>query len=1283
MRIGAARLRSTGLGPFCFTATLTALSLVPNRLAAQPLAFSHFAGTAGGADAVDGPARDARFYAPNAAAFDSAGNLYIADTGNQTIRMMTRAGVVTTVAGLAGTLGSDDGVGSAARFAYPSGVAVDGSGHVYVADRLSHTVRRIELATGIVKTLAGQAGSSGSADGAGKAARFNLPCSVAVDGSGNIFVADELNATIRMVTPAGVVSTFAGSSGKRGNVDGTGIAARFDSPRAVATDQAGNVYVADEGVHTIRKITPQGAVTTLAGSSMGMPGSQDGTGAAAGFRYPGGIAADPSGILYVADTDNGSIRRITPTGVVTTLAGSEAFGSVDGTGSAATFARPYGTAVDPDGNVIVAEGGSVLRKVTPAGVVTTIAGFASAYGNVDATGLNARFWYPVGVAASRVGNVYVVDSHASTIRKISPDGVVTTLAGKEGVVGTSDGPGASARFNDPTGVAVDSAENVYVADYGNLTVRKITPSGAVSTFAGLAGSYGSTDGTGPAARFSGPTAVATDAAGSVYVADGHTIRRVSSSGVVTTLAGLAFNSGTDDGNGSVARFTYPQSVATDGSGNVYVADTNNHTIRKITPTGDVTTLAGSARSSGVLDGVGSAARFNYPLGVTVDAAGNVWVADTLSHTLRKVTVGGVVTTEAGAAGIAGSADGSGSAARFNLPASLAFTPTGRLFVADLRNAAIRLGAPATLLDAATIDTATGLIGQARQLDTSPQKATTWLWEEIRRPSNSNAALSATTIRNPTFTPDVPDVYVFRLTASDASGAQTITTVSLTAATSNPPPGPSLTRLLPIVLDVSSGSAHYATEMALTNNGMTMLSVSMLYTASLGSKQGSGTVTDSLAPGEQKKIADVLAYLRDKGLAIPSSSEQPQQGGTLLVSFQGSAAIAPRLVSATARTAALTGAPQPTGRAGLAYSGLLEIDTSASSVTLYGLRSTPTDRTNVAVFNTSSDPVTLKVTVCSGTGDGRCVVFRAAETLPPYGWLQYGSNEILDGNGITRGWVTVDQTSVTGSFGAYAVINDNTTNDGSFVLPVGGAITGRTLTVPVLVETPAFRSELILANKGTSAVMLTLSYLESLYPEAGGGGELFVTLAAQEERIIPEAVDYLRRNGVYIGAKDAASYGGALRVTVSGPTAVNVFAGARTASLSPAGGQFGLFTPCVYSGSEASSDAYLYGLRADAENRTNVAVVNTGDFPAGSILLQLQAYDGDAGGVPKGDPVSVSLFPGQWAQPANFFKNSGVANGWVKVTRMSGTAPWIAYGVINDGGNPGERTGDGAYVPMVK
>ena len=499
---------------------------------------------------------------------------------------------------------------------------------------------------------------------------------------------------------------------------------------------------------------------------------------------------------------------------------------------------------------------------------------------------------------------------------------------------------------------------------------------------------------------------------------------------------------------------------------------------------------------------------------------------------------------------------------------------------------------------------------------------------------------------------------------------------------NPPFAYSVTRLLPIVLDVSGRGIHYTTEMALTNNTSSRLTVSMLYTASLGSAEGSGSVTDSLAPGEQKRIDDVLSDLREKGLSIPSSDEQPSQGGTLLVTFQGNDTIDPRLVSVNARTAALTSAPLPVGRAGLAYSGLLETETSTSSLTLFGLRSTSADRTNVAVFNASGDPVALKVTVHSGSGDGRSVVFREAETLPPYGWRQYGSAQILDANGITNGWVTVERTSTTGSFSAYAVINDSKTNDGSFVPPVGGAVAGSTLTVPVLVETADFRSELILANKSASDVTLALDYAESSSWTPGLGGTLALHLGPREELIIPEAIDFLRTNGVDIGPRQDMPYSGVLRITVSGTSAENVFAGVRTASQSPAGGQFGLFTPCIYEGQEASSEAYLYGLHADSENRSNVAVVNTGNYSDGPILLTLFAYDGDAGGSVR-KYQAVTLYPGQWVQVEKCHGAGGEFNGWVKIMRMSGTAPWLAYGVVNDGCNPGERTGDGAYLPMVK
>jgi secreted PhoX family phosphatase len=290
---------------------------------------------------------------------------------------------------------------------------------------------------------------------------------------------------------------------------------------------------------------------------------------------------------------------------------------------------------------------------------------------------------------------------------VTPAGVVTTLAGLAGSSGSADGTGSAARFNAPVGVAVDSAGNVYVADDNNSTIRKVTPAGVVTTLAGLAGSFGSADGTGSAARFQFPHGVAVDSADNVYVADGenNTIRKVTPAGVVTTLAGLAGSSGSADGTGSAARFAFPDGVAVDSATNVYVTDTDNQTIRKVTPAGMVTTLAGNASITnqygsvvgGSADGTGSAARFNGPDGVAVDSAGNLYVADQNNNTIRKVTPVGtnwVVRTLAGVAGPYGSADGTGSAARFSNPFGVAVDGAGNLYVADSSNNTIRKGYPA-------------------------------------------------------------------------------------------------------------------------------------------------------------------------------------------------------------------------------------------------------------------------------------------------------------------------------------------------------------------------------------------------------------------------------------------------------------------------------------------------------------------------------------------------------------------------------------------------------------
>lgn len=596
------------------------------------------AGGLGGAGNLDGPGYLARFNSPRGVATDAAGNVYVADTYNHTIRKIGVAGDVSTIAGMPGVSGSADGVGSAARFYYPTGVAVDSGGNVYVADSINHTIRKITPA-GIVTTLAGTAQSAGSADGVGAAARFDYPNGIAVDGAGNVYVADTDNNTIRMITPAGVVTTLAGTAGVAGLVDGPGAAASFRGPYAVAVDAAGAVYVADTLNSVIRKISPAGVVTTVITYG-------------GGVSTPFGIAVDAAGNIVV--TSNHSVERIGSAGTVTILAGAAwTSGSADGVGAAARLYNPRGVALDAAGNVFVADyGNHAIRKITPAGNVTTPAGSPRHFGSADGTGAAARFNQPAGITVDATGNAYVADYSNYTIRKINAAAEVTTLAGVPGVYGSSDGIGAAARFAAPVGVAQDSAGNIYVGEYANDLIRKISPAGVVTTFAGQAGVTGSADGTAAGASFNSPVGVAVDGADNVYVADfgNHTIRKVTPAGVVTTLAGLAGVVGSTDGAGAAARFNHPTGLAVDSLGNVYVADSFNHVIRMISPAGVVTTLAGLAGTAGSDDGTGAVARFNKPTAIAVDAAGNLYVTDAGNCTIRKISAGGSVTTVFGSAG---------------------------------------------------------------------------------------------------------------------------------------------------------------------------------------------------------------------------------------------------------------------------------------------------------------------------------------------------------------------------------------------------------------------------------------------------------------------------------------------------------------------------------------------------------------------------------------------------------------------------------------------------------
>jgi hypothetical protein len=605
------------------------------------------------------------------------------------------------LAGVLGGPGAQDGEGAAAQFYFPSGVASYGAGNLFVADSANNTIRKIAVATRATTTLAGSAGVSGSADGTGAAAQFYAPRGLASDGAGNLFVVDSANNTIRKVVIAtGVVTTFAGSAVAAGSDDGTGVAARFAYPQGVASDGAGNLFVTDAANYTIRKIViATGKVTTLAGTA-GAAGSDDGTGATARFNFPQGVTSDGAGNLYVTDSGNNTIRRIViATGKVTTLAGSApAAGSDDGTGAKARFTAPQGITNDGAGNLFVADSvNNTIRKVVIAtGAVTTLTGSAGLTGGSDGTGAKALFNGPGDVASDGAGSLIVADTNNHAIRAVViASGAVTTLAGSASSAGRDNGPATTARFQAPIGVASDGAGNLLVADSGNHAIRKIVlATQTVSTLAGFAGKAGSDDGTGAAALFDDPQGVASDGADNLFVADSdnHTIRRVVvATGVVTTLAGDPTTPGSDDGAGPAARFNTPLAVVCDGAGNLFVADSGNHTIRKIVIAGGtVTTLAGSAGIAGSADGMAASARFDTPSGLAVDHAGNLFVADTGNRTIRKLVIAtAAVSTLAGSVATAGDDDGVGTAARFDTPGALVCDSAGNLFVADSGKNTIR------------------------------------------------------------------------------------------------------------------------------------------------------------------------------------------------------------------------------------------------------------------------------------------------------------------------------------------------------------------------------------------------------------------------------------------------------------------------------------------------------------------------------------------------------------------------------------------------------------------
>lgn len=325
-----------------------------------------------------------------------------------------------------------------------------------------------------VRTLAGLPETPGSADGTNITARFNDPAGIAIAADGTIFVADNQNHAIRRIATNGVVTTLAGLLGTPGSADGSRTTARFDSPTGLALGPDGAIYVSDTGNHTVRRITANGVVTTLAGFA-GNADYADGSATSARFNQPLGLAVAPDGTVFVADSGNHLIRVIATNGTVSVLAGNpETFGSADGTGTNAFFNNPVGLALAPDGSLFVSDANNfTLRRVTAAGVVTTLAGAAGQDGSADGPAASARFGKPAELALAPNGTLYIADAAHHTIRRLTPDGRVSTIAGLVGGEGAADGANGLARFFNPYGLAIAARGHLVVADTYNQTVREL------------------------------------------------------------------------------------------------------------------------------------------------------------------------------------------------------------------------------------------------------------------------------------------------------------------------------------------------------------------------------------------------------------------------------------------------------------------------------------------------------------------------------------------------------------------------------------------------------------------------------------------------------------------------------------------------------------------------------------------------------------------------------------------------------------------------------------------
>jgi sugar lactone lactonase YvrE len=710
-----------------------------------------------------GPATNALLNSPSGVAVDSIGNLFIADTENNRVREVGTNGIMTLVAGNTFIVGSgysgDGGLATNAQLHSPTGVAMDSAGNLFIADQGNNCIREVDT-NGIITTLAGNGGGDYSGDGGlATNAQLNAPAGVAVDGTGNLFIADLGNNRIRVVDTNGIITTLAGSGTNGYSSDGgPAINAQLNSPCGVALDSFGNLFIGDYGNNRIREVAtspnwPTVSISAAGSSSAGnysviianSYGSVTSSVAKLTVVYPPSIVSQPQSQLVV----NGGNANFTvgisgtppfscqwlqngmPLQDCGNMAGSATsnltVNPVESTNSGCynvVVTNAYGAATSAvvalsvlttlPANQTILAGSTASFSVAVSGtgqfiyqwlfngtnpvnnIITTVAGNGGGFVGDGGPATNAELRDPMGVAVDSVGNVFIADYYNNRIRKVDTNGLITTVAGNGHYGFSGDGSAATnAQLNFPTGVAVDSIGHLFIADQGNNRVREVGTNGIITTVAGK-GVAGYSGDTGPAtnAQLYSPTGVAVDSAGNLFTADqgNNRTRKVGTNGIITTVAGKgAVGCSGDGGPATNAQLNSPRGVAVDSAGNLFIADEGNSRIRKVGTNGIITTVAGKSAVGYSGDGgTATNAGLFQPAGVAVDNSGNLFIADTQDERIRKVDTNGLITTVAGNGHSGYSGDGSAATnAELTFPAGVAVDSIGNLLIADEQNNRIR------------------------------------------------------------------------------------------------------------------------------------------------------------------------------------------------------------------------------------------------------------------------------------------------------------------------------------------------------------------------------------------------------------------------------------------------------------------------------------------------------------------------------------------------------------------------------------------------------------------